>query len=167
MLLYCPKAELRITSDLLWPVISLYFILHRSEVSKTSVQFINKPDRGYNGASQTAPRCCLDTEQDRRSPTGRAETVPDTSETNIDITHPSLRLCYHATCVVDNCIIFWRPFPWYYSNWAIVHYMYHVKKNYKQNKWPTNLLRFGGFLNQWILLLNNFFLLRVYYFEQK
>ncbi|XP_026117076.1 EF-hand and coiled-coil domain-containing protein 1-like [Carassius auratus] len=52
----------------------------RSEVSKASVPFLNKPDRRYNGVSQTVPRCYLDTEQDRRSPTGRAETVPDTME---------------------------------------------------------------------------------------
>ncbi|XP_067287196.1 EF-hand and coiled-coil domain-containing protein 1 isoform X2 [Pseudorasbora parva] len=55
-------------------------LYYRSEVSKTSVPFISKPDRRYNGASQPAPRCCLDTEQDRRSPTGRAETVSDTME---------------------------------------------------------------------------------------
>ncbi|XP_042590001.1 EF-hand and coiled-coil domain-containing protein 1 isoform X1 [Cyprinus carpio] len=60
--------------------LEMELLFYRSEVSKASVPFINKPDRRYNRASQTAPRCCLDTEQDRRSPTGRAETVPDTME---------------------------------------------------------------------------------------
>ncbi|XP_051768725.1 EF-hand and coiled-coil domain-containing protein 1 isoform X3 [Ctenopharyngodon idella] len=60
--------------------LEMELLYYRSEVSKTSISFISKPDRRYNGASQTAPRCCLDTEQDRRSPTGRAETVPDTME---------------------------------------------------------------------------------------
>ncbi|XP_067244169.1 EF-hand and coiled-coil domain-containing protein 1 isoform X2 [Chanodichthys erythropterus] len=60
--------------------LEMELLYYRSEVSKTSIPFIGKPDRRYNGASQTAPRCCLDTEQDRRSPTGRAETVPDTME---------------------------------------------------------------------------------------
>ncbi|XP_055040229.2 EF-hand and coiled-coil domain-containing protein 1 [Misgurnus anguillicaudatus] len=53
---------------------------YRSEGSKTSVSFINKQDREYNTSDPAPPRCCLDAEQDRRSPTGRAETLPDTME---------------------------------------------------------------------------------------
>ncbi|XP_002663835.4 EF-hand and coiled-coil domain-containing protein 1 [Danio rerio] len=60
--------------------LEMELLYYRSEVSKTSVAFIHKPDRRYNGASQTVSRCCLDTEQDRHSPTGRAETVSDTME---------------------------------------------------------------------------------------
>ncbi|XP_051531212.1 EF-hand and coiled-coil domain-containing protein 1-like [Myxocyprinus asiaticus] len=52
-------------------------LFYRSEVSKKSVPFVNKQDRQYNGVSRTAPRCCLDTEQDRRSPTGRADTMEE------------------------------------------------------------------------------------------
>ncbi|XP_051528791.1 EF-hand and coiled-coil domain-containing protein 1-like isoform X2 [Myxocyprinus asiaticus] len=60
--------------------LEMELLFYRSEVSKKSVSFVNKQDRQYNGASRTGSRCCLDTEQDRRSPTGRAETVPDTME---------------------------------------------------------------------------------------
>ncbi|KAG1949665.1 EF-hand and coiled-coil domain-containing protein [Pimephales promelas] len=60
--------------------LEMELLYYRSEVSKTSVAFIGKADRRHNGASRPAPRCCLDTEQDRHSPTGRAETLPDTME---------------------------------------------------------------------------------------
>ncbi|XP_051957986.1 EF-hand and coiled-coil domain-containing protein 1 isoform X2 [Xyrauchen texanus] len=60
--------------------LEMELLFYRSEVSKKSVSFVNKQDRQYNIASRTGSHCCLDTEQDRRSPTGRAETVPDTME---------------------------------------------------------------------------------------
>ncbi|XP_077059681.1 EF-hand and coiled-coil domain-containing protein 1 [Siphateles boraxobius] len=60
--------------------LEMELLYYRSEVSKTSVAFISKADRRYNGGSRPAPRCYLDTEQDRRSPTGRAETAADTME---------------------------------------------------------------------------------------
>lgn len=69
-------------------IYSNMYILCRSEGSKTSVPFINKQDRQYNVPVSAAPHCCIDAEQDRRSPTGRAETHPDTSKLNIDITRP-------------------------------------------------------------------------------
>ncbi|KAI7795161.1 EF-hand and coiled-coil domain-containing protein 1 [Triplophysa rosa] len=60
--------------------LEMELLFYRSEGSKTSVPFINKQDGQYNGPVPAAPRCCIDAEQDRHSPTGRAETLPDTME---------------------------------------------------------------------------------------
>lgn len=60
--------------------LEMELLYYRSEGSKTSVPFINKQDRQYSGPVPAAPHCCLDAEQDRRSPTGRSETLPDTME---------------------------------------------------------------------------------------
>ncbi|TRY91515.1 hypothetical protein DNTS_029481 [Danionella cerebrum] len=60
--------------------LEIELLFYRAEVSKTSVPFHYKRDRRFNGGAQTMSHCCLDTEQDRHSPTGRAETVSDTME---------------------------------------------------------------------------------------
>ncbi|XP_056591197.1 EF-hand and coiled-coil domain-containing protein 1 [Triplophysa dalaica] len=60
--------------------LEMELLFYRSEGSKTSVPFINKQDRQYNVPVSAWPHCCIDAEQDRRSPTGRAETLPDTME---------------------------------------------------------------------------------------
>ncbi|XP_061076376.1 EF-hand and coiled-coil domain-containing protein 1 [Conger conger] len=53
---------------------------YRSEVSKLQVSGSGAGDHPYGTPSGPRRRCCLTTQQDRRSPTGRAETHPEKVE---------------------------------------------------------------------------------------
>ncbi|XP_048879298.1 EF-hand and coiled-coil domain-containing protein 1 isoform X1 [Brienomyrus brachyistius] len=55
----------------------LYF---RSEVSKVKVPISRAGGPDFSGGSGTGRRCCLNTQQDRRSPTGRSEAAPENME---------------------------------------------------------------------------------------
>lgn len=51
----------------------------RSEVSKVKVPISKAGGPEFSSGSGTGRRCCLNTQQDRISPTGRSEAAPDTS----------------------------------------------------------------------------------------
>ncbi|XP_066553892.1 EF-hand and coiled-coil domain-containing protein 1 [Amia ocellicauda] len=55
-------------------------IYYRSEVSKLQLLSNSPVEQKHSGAGQRARRCCLTTQQDRQSPTGHAEPVPDNVE---------------------------------------------------------------------------------------
>ncbi|XP_064823437.1 EF-hand and coiled-coil domain-containing protein 1 [Oncorhynchus masou masou] len=56
-------------------------LYYRSEVSKLQLSGCTRANKQVGGACGPVQRCCLDNQQDRRSPTGRSETTPDNSKT--------------------------------------------------------------------------------------
>ncbi|KAM3837976.1 EF-hand and coiled-coil domain-containing protein 1-like [Diretmus argenteus] len=55
-------------------------LYYRSEVSKLQLPSSARAEQQLSGGSRPGQRCCLDSQHDRRSPTGRAETTPDRME---------------------------------------------------------------------------------------
>uniref|UniRef100_A0A8C7HXY5 EF-hand and coiled-coil domain containing 1 n=2 Tax=Oncorhynchus kisutch TaxID=8019 RepID=A0A8C7HXY5_ONCKI len=55
-------------------------LYYRSEVSKLQLSGCTRANKQVGGACGPVQRCCLDNQQDRRSPTGRSETTPDNSQ---------------------------------------------------------------------------------------
>ncbi|XP_028854080.1 EF-hand and coiled-coil domain-containing protein 1 isoform X4 [Denticeps clupeoides] len=53
---------------------------YRSEVSKVKLPLGSSGEQTYSGSSRPRRRCCLEPQQDRRSPTGHSETTPDNVE---------------------------------------------------------------------------------------
>uniref|UniRef100_A0A8C7VU71 EF-hand domain-containing protein n=1 Tax=Oncorhynchus mykiss TaxID=8022 RepID=A0A8C7VU71_ONCMY len=56
-------------------------LYYRSEVSTLQLSGCTRANKQVGGACGPVQRCCLDNQQDRRSPTGRSETTPDNSKT--------------------------------------------------------------------------------------
>eukprot|EP00063_Salmo_salar_P049110 XP_014023945.1 PREDICTED: EF-hand and coiled-coil domain-containing protein 1-like [Salmo salar] len=55
-------------------------LYYRWEVSKLQLPGCTRANKQVGGACGPVQRCCLDNQQDRRSPTGRSETTPDNSQ---------------------------------------------------------------------------------------
>lgn len=55
----------------------------RSEVSKLQLPSGTRADQQLGVGSRPGQRCCLDSQHDRCSPTGRAVTTPDKSKTSL------------------------------------------------------------------------------------
>ncbi|XP_029907775.1 EF-hand and coiled-coil domain-containing protein 1 [Myripristis murdjan] len=55
-------------------------LYYRSEVSKLQLPSSTRAELQPRGSGRPGQRCCLDSQHDRRSPTGRAETTPDKME---------------------------------------------------------------------------------------
>ncbi|XP_042354578.1 EF-hand and coiled-coil domain-containing protein 1 [Plectropomus leopardus] len=55
-------------------------LYYRSEVSKLQLPSSNRAEQQQSVGSKTGQRCCLDSQHDRCSPTGRAVTTPDKME---------------------------------------------------------------------------------------
>lgn len=62
----------------------LAMLSFRSEVSKLQLPSSTRAEQQSTG-SRLSQRCCLDSQHDRCSPTGRAVTTPDKSEISFDL----------------------------------------------------------------------------------